>query len=333
MNVSRILNWGLLGTARIAASVLPPLGSSRRNCPVGIASRDLDRARAFAATWQLERAYGSYAEMLADPDIDVVYNALPNALHAEWTIRALEAGKHVLCEKPIALTVSDVDAIAAAAARTQRVAAEAFMYRHHPQTALVKQLAADGSIGEVRIVRGAFRFVLDRDGDVRWDPALGGGSLWDVGCYPVSYARFVLGAEPEEVMGWQRTTDRGVDETFVGQMRFPNGVLMAFDCSLLTPFAAQFEIIGTKGTLRVGTPYKPGLQNDLELTDTEGQCRVVHPDGQNLYSGEVEDLAAAILDGAAPRVSLAESRGNIAALMALYGSAQSGRPCRVGEDV
>jgi xylose dehydrogenase (NAD/NADP) len=334
MNVSRILNWGVLGTARIAGSVIPPLRTSTRNRPLGVASRDIERARAYAAVWHLERAYGSYAELLADPDIDVVYIALPNALHAEWAVRALQSGKHVLCEKPLALCVKDVDTIEVAATANRRVVAEAFMYRHHPQTALVKRFVDEGAIGDVHLVRGSFRFTLDREDDVRWRAELGGGSLWDVGCYPVSYARFVLGAEPEQVMGWQRTTPGGVDETFVGQMMFPGGVLAAFDCSLRTPFVADFEVIGARGALRVKTPYKPGLQNEIELTDTAGQRRVVCPDGQNLYSGEVEDLAAAILDGSAPCVSLAESRGNTAALIALYESARVGRPCRfVGEGV
>jgi predicted dehydrogenase len=222
--------------------------------------------------------------------------------------------------------VADVDAIIAAASVHHCVVAEAFMYRHHPQTALVKRLASDGTVGDLRLVRGAFRFPLTRDDDVRWLPELGGGSLWDVGCYPVSFARYVVGAEPLEVMGWQRTTPGGVDETFVGQVRFPGGVFALVDSSFCTPFAAEFDVAGTAGTLRVRVPYKPGLEALVDVTDTDGRTRVVRAGGQDLYSGEVEDLAASVLDGAAQRVSLVDSRANVAALVALYESARTGRP-------
>jgi predicted dehydrogenase len=329
MTAPRVLNWGLMGTARINRAVIPPLRASVRNRLVGVASRSAERARAYAAEWGIERTWGSYEDLLGDPAIDVVYISLPNHLHAEWTVKAVQAGKHVLCEKPLATHVADVDAIIAAASVHRRVVAEAFMYRHHPQTAFVRRLATDGTVGELRLLRGAFRFPLTRPDDTRWAPDMGGGSLWDVGCYPVSFSRYVAGCEPVEVVGWQRSTAGGVDDTFAGQLVFPGGVCAVFDCSFSAPFAAEFDVVGTAATLRLRTPFKPGLDPVIDVTDADGQARVVVAEGQELYSGEVEDLARAVLDGAAPGMTLADSRGNAAALVALYESARTGRPVSI----
>ena len=199
------LRWGLLSTARINRLVIPAIRSASRSTLTTVASRTTARAAAYAAEWDIPHAAGPYDALLADPAVDVVYISLPNSLHAEWTIRALEAGKHVLCEKPLALSVADVDRIAAAATRAGRVAAEAFMYRHHPLTHAAEAVVRSGRLGAIRGFKGAFTFPLTREGDVRLDPALGGGSLWDVGCYPVSYACLLAGAAPLDVFGWQQT--------------------------------------------------------------------------------------------------------------------------------
>jgi xylose dehydrogenase (NAD/NADP) len=318
------LRWGLLGTARINRSVIPPLRASRRNRVDAVASRTLERAAAYAGQWGIDRVFGSYEAMLADPAIDVVYIALPNALHAMWTIRAVEAGKHVLCEKPLALSVWEVDAVIAAAARHGRVVAEAFMYRHHPQTALVSQFIGDGAIGDLRLVRGSFTFQHTRKEDARWDPAMGGGSLWDVGCYPVSFARLAAGAEPIDVRGAQALGPTGVDVTFAGVLRFPGDVLAVVDSCFVAPFHTGVEIVGSVATLRVATPFKPGRGASVVLVGDDGSSRVVAAEEQDLYTGEVEDLAGAVLDGTAPRVSLADSRGNVATLVALYEAARTG---------
>lgn len=321
----RVLRWGLLGTARINRAVIPAIRAAGRHALVAVASRSAARADAYAAEWGIGRAHAAYESLLADPDIDVVYIGLPNALHAEWAIAAVEAGKHVLCEKPLATRVADVDAIAAAAVARGRTVAEGFMYRHHPQTALLRQLVDEGAVGEVRIIRGAFRFVHSRAEDVRWLPELGGGCLWDVGCYPVSYARWVLRAEPIEVFGWQRLTPGGVDETFVGHLLFPGGVIATIDSSFRSAFATSFEVAGTAGSIRVTNPFKPGDEASVIVADAEGRCRTVAAPGQELFVGEVEDMARVILDGEEPRISLADSRGNVAALAALYESARIGR--------
>ena len=201
------LRWGILGTARINRMLIPPLKASPDNRLVAVASRELARGEEYAREWGIGRVHGSYEALLADPEIDAVYIPLPNHLHAEWTIKAARAGKHVLCEKPLALTVADVDAMVSACREAGVVLAEAFMYRHHPQTLKVKQLLDEGAIGTLRYLRGAFTFELSRPNDVRLRPEWGGGCLWDVGCYPVSFARHLVGQEPLEVYGsrcWAR---------------------------------------------------------------------------------------------------------------------------------
>ncbi len=323
-----MLRWGILGCARINRSLLPAFAASERNSLVAIASRSLARAQDAARAAGIPRAHGSYEALLADAGLDAVYVPLPNSLHAEWTIRALRAGKHVLCEKPMVLSVSEADRIAEAARDTGKTACEAFMYRHHPQTLRVRELVAQGAIGVPRLVKGSFSFDLDRKGDVRLDPTLGGGSLWDVGCYPVSYARVLLAEEPELAFGWQVSGPTGVDLTFAGQLRFPSGALVQFDCGFQAPFRTRIEIVGSEGTLTVPRPFKPVGTASFVLKRGETE-QVVETSGPELYLGELEDLADAALLGRPPRVSLADTRANTAALVALYHSAREGRPVAV----
>jgi predicted dehydrogenase len=326
--MSRFLRWGILGTARINRALITPLRGSSRNQLTTVASRDPEKAQAYAREWKIPTAYGSYEALLADPEVDVVYISLPNSLHTEWTIRAAQAGKHVLCEKPLALTVSEVDSIAAAAAQSRVVVAEAFMYRHHPQTLRVKEMVAQGEIGRVVMVRGAFTFFLDRPHDVRWIRELGGGSLWDVGCYPVSYARNLLGQEPLEVFGWQALGPSGVDDTFVGQLLFPNDVLVQFSSSFCTPVHTRIEIAGERGSLVVPRPFTP-TEKERIILKNDSQEKLITIRSSNLYLGEVEDMAEAVLEGNSPRVLLQDSRANVAALQALYESARTGLPVRL----
>jgi predicted dehydrogenase len=320
--IDRPLRWGLLSTARINRAVIPPLNESPRHEVRAVASRDPDRAAAYAREWGIPVVHASYDALLADPEIDVVYNPLPNSLHAEWTIRAAEAGKHVLCEKPLALSVDEVDAIAAAASRAGVVVTEAFMYRHHPQTLRLKALVDGGEIGALRLVRGAFSFTLARPADdPRRIPELGGGSLWDVGCYPVSMARYLVGREPISVVGWQQATGSGIDELFAGMLDFGD-VFAQFDSGFSVPFRTHLEVVGTDGTITVPAPFKPGLSAELIVT-RQAETTTIAIEGQALYSGEVEDLFDAIRLGRAPRVTLADSRGNTAALVALLASART----------
>lgn len=322
---NKVLNWGLLSTARINRALIPPLGASKRNQLVAVASRTKEAAEKYAREWKIPRAHGTYEALLADPEIDVIYNPLPNHLHAEWTIKAVEAGKHVLCEKPIALSAQEVDMMQSAARRHGRVVAEAFMYRHHPQTLKVQEMVKNGSLGDLKLIRGSFSFVLSREGDVRLDPAMGGGSIWDVGCYPISYARTVVGANPLEVFGWQVTGPTGIDETFVGQMRFENGVFAQFDSSFVIPFHSFMEIVGSEATLNIPHPFKPGVDEKVYMTRDE-KTEPIRIKGQELYLGEVEDMADAILLGREPRISLDDSRANVAVIAGLLESARAGKP-------
>ena len=332
---------GLLGYAfmgRAHAHALLTLGHMTGPPPirprlVSVAGRDEAQRVEFAERFGFERHAAAWEDVVADPDVEIVENLLPNNLHAAPVIAAARAGKHVLCEKPLALAVDDVDRMAAAAGEGGVVVAEAFMYRHHPQTAKVRELVRSGAIGTLRLVRGSFTFALSRPEDVRLDPALGGGCLWDVGCYPVSYARLLAGAEPAEVMGWAVRGPTGVDEAFTGHMRFAAGpgqpdVLAQFDCGFRMPYRTHVEAVGSEGVIAVARPYRPLPRETVTVTRGD-EVTAVDVEGPEPYRGEVEDMADAVLLGRAPRVSLGDSRGNVAALVALLRSAEEGRPVRV----
>lgn len=321
---NKVLHWGLLSTARINRALIPPLRASKRNQLVAVASRSQDSAEKYAREWKIPRAHRSYEALLADSEIDVIYNPLPNHLHAEWTIRAVEAGKHVLCEKPLALRVADVDAIQEAARKHGRIVMEGFMYRHHPQTLKVQELMKSGALGSLKLIRGSFSFVLSREGDVRLKPEMGGGSIWDIGCYPISYARMVVGENPLEVVGWQVTGPTGIDETFVGQMRFADDILAQFDSSFVIPFHTFMEIVGSEGTLHVPHPFRPATGEKIFLRRGD-KTETIKVPGQELYIGEVENMADAILLGHEPRVSLIDSRANVAVLSSFVESARTGK--------
>ncbi len=328
----QILNWGFLSTARINRALVPVLNASPRNRLLAVASRSDSSAELYALEWKIPRSYGSYERLLEDPEIDIVYNPLPNHLHAEWTVKALQAGKHVLCEKPFALSLAEVDAMSTAARESGKVLTEAFMYRHHPQTLKAQAIVNSGALGKLQFIRGAFTFTLNREGNFRLQKEMGGGSLWDVGCYPVNFARTLVGAEPLEVFGWQDTGPGGADMVFVGQMRFEGGIHAQFDSGFASPFRAFMEIVGSEAALNIPVPFKPGRNEIMHLRRGESLERVKIP-GQNLYSGEVEDMADAVLLGQPPRISLEDSRGNVAAILALLESARAGRPVDIPPNI
>ncbi len=327
-NLSSPLRWGLISTARINRALIKPLRASERNELLAVASRSLEKAQEYAPEWDIPKAYGSYQAMLDDPEIDVVYNSLPNSLHTEWTVKALQAGKHVLCEKPLATSLEEVDAMRAAAQSTGMYLAEAFMYRHHPQTLKVKELVDSEVLGDLRVVKGDFTYNIRDEGDVRLIPELGGGSIWDVGCYPLSYTRYILGEEPEEVFGWQLTGKSGVDEVFTGQLRFAGDVFAQFDSGFRSPYRSRIEIVGSEAAMVVPQPFIPGLDVEI-LIGKGGEYESIKMPIQELYLGEVEDLADAILSGTPPRISLEDSRGNVAVILALLHSARIGAPVKL----
>jgi predicted dehydrogenase len=322
------LRWGLLSTARINRAVIPPIRGSQRSELHAVASRDIVKAKEYAKEWHIPHACGTYEELLAREDIDAIYNPLPNHLHAEWSIRAAEAGKHVLCEKPLALSVAEVEQMTAAAQKHNVVITEAFMYKHHPQTLKVLELIAQETIGELLLIKGAFTFNLDRPDDVRWVPEWGGGSIWDVGCYPISFARLAANAEPVEVFGWQVTGASGIDVVFSGQLRFASGLLAQFDCGFRAPYRTAIEIVGTQGSIKLGSPFKPAGGEWIKIERGDSAELLRSPE-YDLYRGEIEDMEQAVLGGQTPRISLENSRANVATILALLESARSGKAMRL----
>ncbi|MCL4868744.1 MAG: Gfo/Idh/MocA family oxidoreductase [Anaerolineae bacterium] len=321
-----IVRWGLLSTANINRRLIPAIRASRRGQLVAVASRSLSSAQQYAAHWEIPHAFASYEAMLASDEVDAVYISLPNHLHAEWSIKALEAGKHVLCEKPFALSLAEVDSMIAAAHQTGRILTEAFMYRHHPQTKILGEWIRSGRLGEISLVRSLFNFNMGSRENIRLVPEWGGGCLWDVGVYPLSLAQYVMGAPPVSVMGAQWLGPDGVDETFAGQMVYTGQRLAQISSAFRTPFLTHAEIIGTEGRLLLNRPFVV-LDETRELLffPNEGQPEHIPVPDQELYRGEVADMHAAILDGEPPYLTLTETRNHVKTVLALYAAANEQR--------
>jgi xylose dehydrogenase (NAD/NADP) len=315
--------WGLLSTARINDLFIAGVAQSRESAVLAVASRDGTRAEHYAAERGIERAYGSYEALLADPDVDAVYISLPNSLHLEWTGRALEAGKHVLCEKPLSRRGADVHAAFDLAERHDRLLMEAFMWRHHPQTARMVDLVRSGAIGRLRLVRAAFSFHFENTADVRLSAGLDGGSLMDVGCYCVSAARLLAG-EPELVSGTQVLGGDGVDVTFSGWMRFPGDVMAHFDSGLILDDRFDLEVVGEEASLFLTDPWHC-VTPRIELRRAH-TAEIIEVPAGNPYGLEADNLATAIRGEGTPLLGRADAEGQARAIEALYASADSGAP-------
>lgn len=317
-----MLRLGLLSTGRINTQILRAAATTPRVDVVAVGSRDRDRAEAYAREHGLARAHGSYDELLADDAVDAVYVSLPNALHHEWTLRALAAGKHVLCEKPYSRRPFEVEEAFDAAARAGLVLMEAFMYRHHPQIPLVKALVEGGRIGRLRFVRSTFTFRIGGDRDVRLDPNLDGGALMDVGCYCVSGSRLLAG-EPEHVLGEGVIGPTGVDTALSGTLRFPGDVVAQFEVSFLVPRRQELVAIGEEGALVVGAPWRADWGTSIEV-DREGEVeRVLVPEADS-YRLQLENLADAVEGAAPPLLGREDALGQARIIDALYRSAETG---------
>jgi D-xylose 1-dehydrogenase (NADP+, D-xylono-1,5-lactone-forming) len=318
------VRWGILSTATINRRVLPELRSLTDVEIVAVASRAQDAADAFAAENGIPRAYGSYDDLLADPDVEAIYNPLPNGLHVEWTLRALEAGKHVLCEKPLDRRPAAVERAFDTAERAGLILMEAFMWRHHPQTARAIELVADGAIGELRAVRASFGFTLADTDDVRAHPHLDGGSLMDVGCYCISAARRFAG-EPEIAIGRQLLGLSGVDVRFAALLVFAGPVFAHFDCGFDVPPDSGVEVVGSAGTLRIRTPFlitEPGIE-----LDREGGVERVEVEAAGSYERQFLNVGAAIRGEAEALLGRADALGQARTIDALYRSAdRDGEP-------
>ena len=261
--------------------------------------------------------------MLASPDVDAVYVSLPNHLHAEWTIRALRAGKHVLCEKPLALSVEEVDAIIAASKQTGKHAMEALMYRHHPQSLMIEQWIAEGRIGALQSIRGVFNFVLDHPGDYRYQPDMGGGAIWDIGIYPISFAHWLMKEPAQRVLGVQRTGETGVDMIFHGEMMFSGNRYAQISCSFQSPTHTSVEIMGSRGRILLTRPFvNIGQGEKIQFFDKYSELIEYESTQADLYRFEIDNLHNAILDGKSPRISLADSRDLIHTIRCFLESAK-----------
>jgi len=315
-----MVRWGLMSTARINAAVIPGLKESPESELVAVASRTEERAAEYAREWGIPHAHGSYEALLGDPDVDAVYISLPNGPHVEWSIRALEAGKHVLCEKPLARFPADVERAFDAAEREDRLLMEAFMWRHHPQTQRLHELVNGGAIGELRLVRATFSFTL-RAEDVRLDPALAGGALMDVGCYCVSGSRLLAG-EPLQVSARQVLGPSGVDMRLAGTLVFPGDVLAQVDCAFDLPFRQGLEAVGSEGTLRVATPW--GIDAPGIVLERGGNSERIDVEPADRYRLQSDNFSRAIRGLEQPLLGRDDALGQARAIDGLYRSAEHG---------
>jgi D-xylose 1-dehydrogenase (NADP+, D-xylono-1,5-lactone-forming) len=322
----RRLRWGILSTANIGrVAVIPAIQASTNGEVVAIGSRDAGRARAFGEAAGIPVRHGSYQALVDDPSVDAIYLPVPNSLHREWTIKAAERGKHVLCEKPMALSAAECREMGRAATANGVKLMEAFLYRFHPRTRRVVELVRSGSVGELRVLRSAFTFRLSRPNNIRLDPDLGGGALMDVGCYCVNLSRTVAGVEPVEAQAWANWGPTGVDVELTGALRFPSGVVAQFDCALSLERREWFEIAGTDATLRVDAAYLPGT-DEVTIEESRGRAPAIEHrvSGADEYREMVEHFADAVLHDRAVRYPPAEAAANMRVIEALYRSARDG---------
>jgi predicted dehydrogenase len=303
------VTWGIISTADINGKVIPGAHASAKVHLLAVASREQSRAETYAKEWAIERAYGTYDALLADDEIEAVYISLPNTMHCEWSIRALEAGKHVLCEKPLSRHPDEVAEAFDTAERTGRLLSEAFMYRHNPQTARLVELVTAGAIGELRLIRSTFGYGLYDESNIRLRTDVEGGALMDVGCYNVSGSR-LLGGEPERVFGDAWYGPSGTDWLFTGVLRFPGNVLATFDCGTALANRDELEAIGSEGSLFLDDPWHC----------TKPVIELRRDDGVELIELEPEDSYRLEL------VNLSDAIGQARTLEALHESATSGSP-------
>src|SRR5215218_5096560 len=315
-----MIRWGILSTARIAERIVVGARGAENAEVTAVGSRDQARAQAYADEHGIAHVYGSYEELLASDEIDAVYIPLPNSMHVDWSIKALDAGKHVLSEKPLTRDPAQVDEAFDAASRAGRVLMEAFMWRFHPQTDELVRLVRSGTIGEVRLVRAAFGFGSLHPDNVRLQAALEGGALMDVGCYCVSALRLLCG-EPLRVSGEQVDGGDGVDVRFAGVMRFEGDVLGSFDCGMDVFRRNSIEVVGSTGEIHVRSPWQTPLGAEILIVREGGEPERIVPESVDPYARELDEVAAAAAEGRPPRLDREESLGQARAIDALYRAA------------
>jgi predicted dehydrogenase len=326
------LRWGILSTADIATKkVIPGIRKAERCEIVGIASRDVDLARGVADNLEIPRAYGSYEALLADADIDAVYIPLPNHLHAEWTIAAAQAGKHVLCEKPLAMTSADAERMVEAASAARIRLMEAFMYRQHPSWVAARELVASGRIGRLATVQSWFSYYNDDPSNIRNIVDFGGGALFDIGCYAINLSRMLFEAEPTRVSAAiRRDPTSGVDVLTSAILEFEDGIA-TFTCSTRTETDQRVHIYGTDGRISIGIPFNIPPDLPTQVFVTAGGDPPVAPATEVLefavkdpYTAEAEAFAAAVLDGTPTPVPADDAVANLRVIEAVFASADQG---------
>lgn len=329
------LRWGLLATAEINESVIGPIKNSQRSELAAVSSRDEDESRVYAREKGIPRWHGSYDAMIADPDIDVIYNPLPNTLHADWTIKALEAGKHVLCEKPMVVNMEQFERVESTALRTGKMLFEAVKYMHHPQTWKVIDLLKSGDLGTPQLIQGWLHFYLppeDKD-NIRLKPELGGGAHWDIGVYPMTWSIAVNGGKaPREVLAHQIVGETGVDIAMAAQLNFENNVTAQISCSFRSPWREGVKVVCEDAMLDIPVPFRAGEDKKeshftIERRGQDGSNKTeeVTIAAKDPFAGEIERIEGCILDGLQPIVPLSLSREFLKTTLAIYESARTGK--------
>ena len=337
MKVSR-LRWGILSTANIARTkVVPGMQKAERCDVVAVGSRDVADARAFAHELGLPRAHGSYEALLADPDVDAVYIPLPNHLHLEWTIAAARAGKHVLCEKPLAMTASDAATMVDACERAGVRLMEAFMYRLHPSWQAVRQLVASGRVGRIVTIQSWFSYFNDDPVNIRNIRSAGGGALFDIGCYNVNLSRMLIGQEPTRAHATVvRDPVMGIDVATSAMLEFPGDRTATFTCSTRAETDQRVHVYGTEGLITIGIPFNIPPDRPTEVYVTQGGDPPVAPATETLtfpsadpYSVEVDAFSAAILEGLPTPTPPVDAVANLRVMEAVFAAAEAGRSVAV----
>jgi xylose dehydrogenase (NAD/NADP) len=333
------VGWGIMGCGWIAEqSVAPAISGSDNGRLVAVASRDKRVAEQKAHAVGAARAYAPYEALLLDPEIDAVYIGLPNGLHEEWALRCAAAGKHVLCEKSLALSLASARRVGAAFATRGLRLVEAFMYRHHPQWQVVRGLLDEGAIGKVHVLRGSFCVRLDRPGDHRWSAKMGGGTLWDLTCYPIDAARYVMRSEPLRATAMADTrTPEGVDATSSACLEFPDAVQVSVAASLVAGFEQSFAIVGGEGVIELSRPFVPGWDaTRVSLRRRDGAARVIEVQGANQFLHQIEHFASLAQNPTMNAWPAEDGARNVAACEAVekswqHNAAVSVEPCGLGE--
>jgi predicted dehydrogenase len=317
------LRFGILGAAKIAPKALiEPAAGSERAVVVAIAARDPGRARAFAEEHGIAQVDPDYEALVRNPEVDAVYNALPASLHAEWTLKALEQGKHVLCEKPFAANAPEAEGMVAAAEESGLVLLEAFHYRYHPLTDRILEVVASGVLGDLERLEAAFCTPIPDQSDIRYDLSIGGGATMDLGCYPIHWSRLAAGTEPEVLRAEAREGPPGVDVTMTAELRFPGDLQGEVHCSMAADvgFQAFLQVTGSKGKLRADNPLAPHFGHILRLT-IDGDEKTERVEGRTTYDHQLDGFLAAVLDGEEQPTGGRDGVANMRVIDAIYRAA------------